>query len=146
MPLLTTTYYDRKPLHMAALLVKHDAYLIDIRRVPYSSRHPEWDAPRLAQRFKGRYLHAPGLGNKAFRERKIELADPEPWLCRFAQAHARGFTLWLMCACKHRTKCHREHVARLFQLRTGIVVPEFDYEAALVDLVDALRAAMPKGP
>jgi uncharacterized protein (DUF488 family) len=98
------------------------AYIVvDIRLVPQSRFFPEWRKGNLENVFDDDYLHVRDLGNKGFKEKRIEIADLDRGL---AIVKALGRNVVLLCACKYVRKCHRETVAEAFRVE-GYEVKEW---------------------
>jgi len=104
--------------------------LVDVRRVPHSRRHPQFDTAALARDLPAAgitYLHAPGLGGfRAPRAGSVNTAWREPAFRGYADyMQTPEFTTELdalvreaaiaptavMCAEAHPAHCHRSLIA-----------------------------------
>lgn len=101
------------------LMDDKQAYLVDIRLSARSRFHPEFNKSKLQMRFDKNYVHIPELGNLNYkpedRNKGIKLANPESGIARLVTGLEKGYTLILMCACKHYDQCHRRTVVELLQ-------------------------------
>lgn len=100
------------------LMSEPQTLLIDIRLSPWSRWRPAWNTNALASRFGNRYIWAKRLGNVNYkdRERGIQLAEGhEEAIQKAVNLLQRGYSLVLLCACKHEETCHRRVVAALIQ-------------------------------
>lgn len=113
--LFTLGYAQWSIDEVAACRAHYDASLIDVRRVPYTSK-PGFSKEELRDRFGSRYRHVPGFGNVNYDGGPIKLAAPERGMST-VQEHA--FPLILMCGCQSPSQCHRSTVATLLR-------PQFD--------------------
>jgi uncharacterized protein (DUF488 family) len=97
--------------------VRHlGAMVIDIRLVPQSRFFPECRKANLEREFGEDYLHVKELGNKGFKENRIEIADMDTGMkiiddLYFKSTYVGVRNLILICACKSYEKCHRKVVA-----------------------------------
>ena len=96
--------FDEFSARVAAL----DALVVDIRLVPQSRFSPPWRKANLEKVFKENYLHVGALGNKGFKEKRMDIADLDTGL---AIVEAIEENLILLCACKDIEKCHRKIIA-----------------------------------
>lgn len=92
-----------------------DAMLVDVRHSPHTSK-PGFAKPALEARFADRYVHLPAFGNVKYKERSIELADPERGLVAIQKLENAPV---LMCGCQHPDRCHRSVVAQRIADRFG---------------------------
>jgi uncharacterized protein (DUF488 family) len=100
------------------------AMVIDIRLVPQSRFFPAWKKKNLQAVFGGNYRQVQQLGNKSFKEKRIEIADMETGLYE-VESLSVECDLILLCACKYEEKCHRKVVADALRER-GYEVKELD--------------------
>jgi len=113
-----TGYTGKKPADLKAMVERMGARLIDIRYSP-NSRVPQWRQAALTELLGDAYYGLPAFGNKAFRERRIEISNfysGESWLFWHFKDHPEQPVI-LMCACKDAATCHRTEVGNL--LREG---------------------------
>lgn len=108
----TTGYTGKKPEDLKSLVKRLGARLIDIRYSP-NSRVPQWRQKALLELVGETYYHLPMLGNKAYREGRIEIwnfESGESWLFWHTKDHPEQ-PIILLCACKDYETCHRKVVA-----------------------------------
>ncbi len=120
MKVFTCGYYGRKLEDFKATVKQLNAVVIDIRLVPQSRFFPDWRKGNLEKVFGDAYLHVRDLGNKGFKEKRIEIADLERGT---AIVRAIDRNVILLCACKNFQTCHRKPVAEELQ-RQGCEVEE----------------------
>src|SRR5450759_3875088 len=115
--LYTVGYLQPDAMATVQRLVAQGVMLLDIRYSP-RSRRPEWSRKRLAERFEGRYRHAPALGNVNYRspELPIQFVDTFDglWSVLFWFVN-KGYDVCLLCACADVSVCHRLLVAQCVQ-------------------------------
>lgn len=104
----TAGYYGRDIDEFRATAEGLNAMVVDIRLVPQSRFTPQWRQKNLQALFGENYLHIKQLGNKGFKEKRIEIADLEAGLEIIAQIKR---DMILLCACKHYDNCHRKVIA-----------------------------------
>lgn len=97
------------------LLRDGTAVLLDVRHAPYTTK-PGFSKEELAERFGERYRHVPAFGNVAYREERIELANPERGLQIVRAVEPPPI---LMCGCSNPRSCHRSVVATLLADHLG---------------------------
>jgi len=108
-------YADGGMAALERLMQDRSAYLIDIRLSP-RSRMQAFNQEALQARFPKRYLHLPELGNVNYKNQgTIKIADPERGIKRLTNGIKQGYTIVLMCGCKHYESCHRYTVIELLR-------------------------------
>lgn len=110
----TAGYYGRDMNEFKETVDKLGALLVDIRLVPQSRFTPEWRKKNLETRFGENYLHVKELGNKGFKEKRVEISDLDTGL---AIVEAIDRDLVMLCACKYIDRCHRRQVAEELRAR-----------------------------
>ena len=110
----TAGYYGRDIIEFKATVERLNAVVVDIRLVPQSRFTPEWRQKNLQTLFGESYLHIKELGNKGFKEKRIEIADLEIGLEVVTQIKQ---DMILLCACKDYEKCHRKVIAEELKVR-----------------------------
>jgi uncharacterized protein (DUF488 family) len=120
----TFGYYGKALADFKAKVGQLGAIVIDIRLVPQSQHFPEWRSKNLHAVFIKNYVHLPELGNKGFKEKRIDIADLETGL-RMVEGLSLESDLVLLCACKYYDKCHRKAVAEPLQAQ-GYGVKELE--------------------
>lgn len=114
MRIYTAGYYGRDIDEFRATTAELDAIVVDIRLVPQSRFTPQWRKANLERLFGENYLHVKALGNRGFKEKRIEIADMDTGL---AVVESLGRDAVLLCACKYFDKCHRQPIAEELRLR-----------------------------
>lgn len=99
----TTGYTEKDVADLPDLLEKFDAILVDIRFSPYS-KHLVWTKDYLSLLLKRRYRHIPQLGNRTFKEGKIQIQNLELGIRLLSDLE---YNAVLLCACKNLRECHR---------------------------------------
>lgn len=99
----TTGYTEKDVADLPNLLESLDAILVDIRFSP-NSRQLVWTKDYLSLLLKRRYRHIPQLGNRAFREGKIQIQNLELGIRLLSDFE---YNAVLLCACKNLRECHR---------------------------------------
>ncbi len=94
---------------IAEKIAELDAWLVDVRFSARSARAGFDEADLRA--FFPSYVRVRELGNKAFREGRIELLDPPRGIARIAELVAERPVL-LICACRNIESCHRRVAGR----------------------------------
>lgn len=117
----TTGYTDKDIADLPNLLEKFDAVLIDIRFSPYS-KNLVWTKDYLSLLLKRRYQHIPQLGNRAFKEGKIQIQNLELGIRLITNL---DYNAVLLCACKNLRECHRLTVMNEL-LKRGFEVEEIE--------------------
>lgn len=117
----TTGYTDKKVADLPSLLENLDAVLVDIR-FSTNSRQIVWTKNYLSLLLKRRYQHVPQLGNRAFREGKIQIQNLELGIRLITSL---DYNAVLLCACKNLRECHRFVVMTELQKR-GLEVAELE--------------------
>ena len=117
----TTSYTDKKVADLPNLLENLDAVLVDIR-FSTNSRQIVWTKNYLSLLLKRRYQHVPQLGNRAFREGKIQIQNLELGIRLITSL---DYNAVLLCACKNLRECHRFVVTNELQKR-GLEVAELE--------------------
>jgi uncharacterized protein (DUF488 family) len=110
----TAGYYGRDLDEFQATVEGLKAVVVDIRLVPQSRFTPQWRQKNLQAVFGENYLHVKELGNKGFKEKRIEIADLETGLEVVTQIKRN---IVLLCACKDYEKCHRKVIAEELRIR-----------------------------
>jgi uncharacterized protein (DUF488 family) len=108
MSIYTFGYYGKSLEDFKTEVDLLDLVVLDIRLVPQSRFTPQWAKSNLQNLFGANYVHVKELGNKAFKEKRIEILDLDIGL-EIVKAHLPGVVL--LCACKYYDKCHRKAVA-----------------------------------
>jgi uncharacterized protein (DUF488 family) len=117
----TTGYTDKNVAHLLPLLENLDAVLVDIRFSPHS-RNIVWTKNYLSLLLKNRYQHIPQLGNRTFKEGKIQIQNLELGIRLVTSLES---TTVLLCACKKLNECHR-FVVMTELLKRGLEVEELE--------------------
>ncbi len=117
----TTGYTDKNVKDLPNLLENLDAVLVDIRFSP-NSRQIVWTKNYLSLLLKKRYSHIPQLGNRAFKEGKIQIQNLELGIRLITSLE---YNAVLLCACKKLNECHRFVVRTELQKR-GFEVEELE--------------------
>ncbi len=104
----TAGYYGRDIEAFIAAARQLQAVVVDIRLVPQSRFTPQWRQANLERLFGDNYRHVKELGNKGFKEKRIEIADLETGLPIVEGIQSNVI---LLCACKDYDKCHRKVIA-----------------------------------
>jgi uncharacterized protein (DUF488 family) len=104
----TAGYYGRDINEFKATAKELNTVVVDIRLVPQSRFTPQWRQKNLQTLLGENYLHIKELGNKGFKEKRIEIADLEAGLGVLTQIKR---DMILLCACKDYEKCHRKVIA-----------------------------------
>lgn len=108
----TTGYTGKKPVDLKALVERLNARLIDIRYSP-NSRVPHWRQKALSEFIGDAYYCLPNLGNRAYKEKRIEIDNfdaGENWLFWHFKDNPTQPVI-LLCACEKYEQCHRREVA-----------------------------------
>ncbi|MBI3654150.1 MAG: DUF488 domain-containing protein [Acidobacteria bacterium] len=112
----TAGYYGRDFQQFKATVKHLDAAVIDIRLMPQSRFFPDWRKRNLELELSPSYFHVVELGNKAFKENRIEILDLAAgmqFVKRIIEEIQRDVIL--LCACKSLSTCHRHIVAEAFR-------------------------------
>jgi uncharacterized protein (DUF488 family) len=117
----TTGYTDKNVADLLPLLENLDAVLVDIRFSPHS-RNIVWTKNYLSLLLKNRYQHIPQLGNRTFKEGKIQIQNLELGIRLITSLES---TTVLLCACKKLNECHR-FVVMTELLKRGLEVEELE--------------------
>lgn len=99
----TTGYTEKDVADLPDLLENLDAILVDIRFSP-NSKHLVWTKNYLSLLLKRRYRHIPQLGNRAYKEGKIQIQNLELGIRLLSDLDDNAV---LLCACKNLNECHR---------------------------------------
>lgn len=99
----TTGYTEKDVADLPDLLENLDAILVDIRFSPHS-RHLIWTKNYLSLLLKKRYRHIPQLGNRTYKEGKIQIQNLELGIRLLSDLDHNAV---LLCACKNLNECHR---------------------------------------
>ena len=116
----TFGYYGKSFDDFKARVKALEAVVVDIRLVPQSRFFPQWRKAHLEKVFNENYFHVRELGNKGFKEKRIEIADIDEGL-KIVEAINQNAIL--LCACKDVSKCHRKVIADLL-IKRGYEVKE----------------------
>jgi Protein of unknown function, DUF488 len=106
------------PAQLDRLMRQSSMLLLDIRYAPFSRWMPTWNRWALASRYGDRYQWEQRLGNLNYqqKERGIQLATGhQEAIVQAALMLTQGFSLVLLCVCKHEKACHRLVVAQAIQ-------------------------------
>jgi uncharacterized protein (DUF488 family) len=117
----TTGYTDKNVKDLPQLLEHFDAVLVDIR-FSTNSRQLVWTKDYLSLLLKRRYQHIPQLGNRAFKEGKIQIQNIELGIRLLT---AIDYNVILLCACKNLRECHRFVVMNEL-IKRGLEVEELE--------------------
>jgi uncharacterized protein (DUF488 family) len=117
----TTGYTDKNVADLPDLLENLDAVLVDIRFSP-NSRQIVWTKDYLSLLLKRNYQHVPQLGNRAFKEGKIQIQNLELGIRLITSLE---YNAVLLCACKKLNECHR-FVVMTELLKRGFKVEELE--------------------
>ncbi|HRH46983.1 MAG TPA: hypothetical protein PKY82_35380 [Pyrinomonadaceae bacterium] len=101
--IFTTGYTGKKVNDLKPLLEWLDAILIDIRFAPFS-RQQHWQKDFLQEILRSRYYHVQNLGNKAYKEGRIEILNLESGINTVLSSNSN---VVLMCGCADLKSCHR---------------------------------------
>ncbi len=109
-PKLYATGYGGRTLDVIRQLVDDlDAYLIDIRFVPYSG-NPAFRRAELAATFGARYLYLHAFGNRNYKSGgPVDLVDYPAGRDRLAELDRPAI---LLCGCQDATHCHRTTIVK----------------------------------
>lgn len=94
--------------------------MLDIRWSPWS-RRPEWNMPALLATMPQYLWLGRVLGNREYKENRIELADPERGV-RIASRVLQRRSIVLLCHCASHWSCHRAEAAELIATETGATI------------------------
>ena len=114
----TTGYTGKKPEDLKALVESLGARLIDIRYSP-NSRVSHWRQMALAGFIGDAYYCLPNLGNRAYKEKSIQIDNfdaGENWLFWHFKDNPTQPVI-LLCACEDYATCHRRMVGELLVAR-----------------------------
>lgn len=117
----TTGYTDKDVADLPDLLENLDAVLVDIRFSP-NSRQIVWTKNYLSLLLKRRYKHVPQLGNRAYKEGKIQIQNLELGIRLITSL---DYNAVLLCACNKINECHR-FVVMTELLKRGFKVEELE--------------------
>lgn len=117
----TTGYTDKNIADLPNLLENLDAVLVDIRFSPYS-KNLVWTKDYLSLLLKRRYQHIPQLGNRAYKEGKIQIQNIELGIRLITNLE---YNAVLLCACKNLDQCHRFTIMNEL-LKRGFEVKEIE--------------------
>lgn len=101
-------YQGKKPADIAKLVAFTNAKLIDIRLDP-TSPNPQWRQAAFVKLVGDEYYHLVTLGNKAYRDARIEIVNLSAgveWLEGYHRENPNR-PIVLMCGCKDSSTCHR---------------------------------------
>lgn len=91
--------------------------LVDVRISPRSRWWPQWTKHALRATWGTRYSHEKRLGNLNYRDhtQPVVLCGPHPEqaIAGAVTLLQQGYSLVLLCACRHEETCHRSLVAQL---------------------------------
>lgn len=104
---------------MAAKVAELDAWLADVRFSPRSQR-PEFDQSQLRASFPT-YVWVRELGNRAYKDGRIDLADPARGV-EVVRSLLESRPVILLCACPRVESCHRRVAAEVVARATGAEV------------------------
>jgi hypothetical protein len=140
--LATFGYSDPSTLHelVCALIANKRALIIDTRLRPVCSWSPVWTKDALHERFGKRYIwRGDWLGNVSYArdDAPIALADSTQGIAWLVRGLEQGYTLLLLCGCKHYEGCHRKVIYTLVKETLGERLPEY---------VLGQRVLTPRGP
>jgi uncharacterized protein (DUF488 family) len=99
----TTGYSEKDIKDLPALLDNLEAVLVDIRFSPHS-KNLVWTKNYLSLLLKRKYRHIPQLGNRAFKEGKIQIQNLELGIRLLSDLE---YNAVLLCACQNLKECHR---------------------------------------
>ena len=134
-PMVWTIGHSTRSLaDLVALLQEHRVTrLVDVRRMPHSKRHPQFDTAALARDLPAAgivYRHSPGLGGfRTPRENSVNTAWRTPAFRGYADymqtqdfaAHLEALRIEaataVMCAEAHPVRCHRSLLADALLVR-----------------------------
>ena len=98
---------------LATLMSDPLMLLIDTRYSP-CSRHSQWQQEALQEQYGKRYRWAGQyLGNINYKGGPIEIVNPETGIRGLKMYLDKGYSLILLCACKHYEQCHRKVICDL---------------------------------
>ncbi|HSA32730.1 MAG TPA: DUF488 domain-containing protein [bacterium] len=135
----TIGHSDHPLPEFIALLKKHAiTCLCDIRSIPYSKRHPQFNAENLKAelpKHRIRYLYlGKELGGRpepSARPVKGGEGGFSHGISRIVEELANGETIVLMCAEKDPADCHRSSLVAPALIEAGIAVRHIRYDGEL---------------
>lgn len=113
---------------LQAILAKHNAILIDARFSP-RSRHQVWNMTNLMATFGKDYISVTAWGNKNYKGGPVEIVNYQVGKRRMIAALEVKPTIFIMCACKDFTLCHRTTIADMLRA-DGFTVTEYGTDKA----------------
>ena len=156
--LYTIGYGNRTPVQLFDLVKSFGcSYLVDVRSIPYSRYHRQYNRETLAQScsdFGLTYLYlGEQVGGKppskefmnefggADYDRMAEMPNFIEGLSRLQKANEKGISLALMCAELRPEVCHRTNLIGNSLAKLGIELAHIDEESKLVSHADVLLRA-----
>jgi uncharacterized protein (DUF488 family) len=115
MKIFTLGYSGIKPAKLKEIVEALGAHIIDVRLVPQSRWHPEWNSKALASEFGNRYTWIPDFGNLNYKGGQVEINNFPSGVGYLRRAMRDGRSPLLLCCCKNVETCHRKVVAELIQ-------------------------------
>lgn len=104
----TTGFAGKDTNDLKPMLDRLDAILIDVRLSP-TNETLRWRQIYLKALLREKYHHVPQLGNRAFREKKIQVQHLDLGIKILVSFNANAV---LMCECANSEHCHRLVIAR----------------------------------
>ena len=103
-----------------------NAMLCDIRYMPHSRWHPEWNQGTLAKQFGSRYRHIKALGNRNYKNpgAPIDIVDLDDGIRQIEVLLSQFCYVIAMCGCPQLGQCHRSIVAHEANYRLIIPIRE----------------------
>lgn len=98
--------------------------LVDIRERPYSRWRPAFNQGALRTHYGEQYRHIQALGNTNFSDptKGIVIRNPDKGIFEVRMLLDAGYSLMLMCACKHYERCHRKVVVELIREQVTLTI------------------------
>lgn len=125
--MIYTIGYLGRTIEEVQTIIGDDGLLLDIRISP-RSRKPGFSKKQLTETFGDRYEWLYELGNESNEAGIVKLWEQTPGLAIVQEIYnSTQADIYLMCACRDATTCHRHYVASLI-LEMGLPVKEYEDE------------------
>ncbi len=111
--IFTTGYTGKDINELKPMLSSLEAILVDIRFAPFS-QVLHWRQMYLKILLGKKYLHAPNLGNRTYKEDKITIQNLKLGVETVLSLEVN---VVLMCACEKVENCHRRVIIEEFRKR-----------------------------
>jgi hypothetical protein len=109
----TTGFAGKEINDLKSLLDALDAVLVDVRFSP-TSEMMRWRQIYLKTLLREKYHHVPPLGNRTFREGRIQIQNLDLGIKILVSFQTNAV---LMCECAEQNECHRLVIARELRRR-----------------------------